>query len=473
MPFLDQPQPARRVRFTETDRHLPNPHRGICTFQRFDGDALYPAQSWSEHGPTTFPARAFPGAAPGYLSSTVAYCRWYWRSMEPKQGEYDFSMIEGALATAAERGQTLAVRLMAYGGKSDAPLPDWFLAKQPDDVADRSEADSAFYRERWGRYVKPPDKSSTDHDSALYLEHWGGLVREFARRFDADPRLESIDVAYIGQWGEGAGYCSPQRCREFARLWQEAFTRTPRIALVGGDQLGASIETGSGWRADCFGDMSDEECDCVYRVGWWNHMHEMYPRSVAQSGAADAWKHAPIHLETCWVPTYWFQQGWDLGWILEQGMKYHATYLMPKSCALPPSWIDQIDRFCRRLGYRHVIRHASVQSPILATATAFNFQAWIENVGVAPIYRRYDVALRLRQHAREEIVVLPAVDIRAWLPGDAWIDEQVAVPAGFGPGWVDVAIGIVGRDGRKPAVRFAVKDAECSGWVPTAGLEIR
>jgi hypothetical protein len=92
------------------------------------------------------------------------------------------------------------------------------------------------------------------HDAPEYLEAWGGFVREFARRYDANPLLESIDVTYIGPWGEGDGECSAEQCARFAQLWQKAFPKTPRLAMVGGDQMRAGIATGSGWRCDCFGD---------------------------------------------------------------------------------------------------------------------------------------------------------------------------------------------------------------------------
>ena len=88
----------------------------------------------AQGGPRQARSSSLPAAqavAPGYLPTTVAYCRWFWRAMEPEEGCYDFSMIDGALRTATERGQTLAVRLMAFGAPGQPGFPDWYARTCP------------------------------------------------------------------------------------------------------------------------------------------------------------------------------------------------------------------------------------------------------------------------------------------------------------------------------------------------------
>ena len=72
---------------------LVNPGMGIQTFQRYNGDALNTGTDWSEEGPTG----ALKQGASDFPKSTIAYCRWFWRVMEPTPGNYDFTMIEKAL----------------------------------------------------------------------------------------------------------------------------------------------------------------------------------------------------------------------------------------------------------------------------------------------------------------------------------------------------------------------------------------
>lgn len=446
---------VRRVRPTPVDTYLGNPHKGCCTFQHFNGDEFFPGTTWSEEGPLTFPEPIEKPYRTGYLPSTVSYCRWFWKLMEPEQGRYDFSVIDQALETCAKRGQTLAVRLMAFGSARQPQVPEWYAKRYPMEKTKH----------------KSTEQIVPVHDSPAYLRHWGGFVQEFARRYDGNPLLESIDVTYIGPWGEGAGSCSPAQCKRFAELWRKAFKHTPRLGMIGGTQMRAAIATGAGWRCDCYGDLKAPGSPQVRRDLSWNHHFEGYSREICECGAVDVWKAAPVHFESCWVPMYWYKNGFDIDFILQQGLKFHGTYFMPKYTRLPDEWMDRLAAFCRSLGYRFVYRGMVVESPLKPGAT-FRFQTWIENMGVAPLYRRYDFALRFRQGDREEIVVLKNQDPRQWLPGDVWIDEQVRLPAGFKKGWVNFAVGLVDPKSKLAKVRFAVKEQFSDGWVDLNGLEV-
>ena len=445
---------VRRVRPRPTDAYLANPHKGCCTFQRFNGDPLFDGMGWSEVGPTEFPPPVYD-VAPGYLPATVAYCRWFWRAMEPEKGKYDFSMIDGALEACRQRGQTLAVRLMPHGSARQPQVPDWYAESCP----------MAVNRSKREPFLAPV------YDAPEYLEHWGGFIREFASRYDANPLLETIDIAYIGPWGEGAGQCSRQQCRRFAELWAEAFVHTPRLALIAGDQMREAIATGSGWRCDCFGDLRTPGSPETPRHLSWNHMFDCYPEAVVKAGATEAWKTAPVHFETCWVPMYWYKSGFDIDFIIQQGLKYHGTYFMPKSTALPGPWIDKLAAFCRRLGYRFVLRQATVDTDTDRPG-GFRFRCWIENVGVAPIYRRYDFVLRLRQAGREAVVPFEDVDVRNWLPGDVWLDKWIALPEGFAAGFVELSAGLVDPTTGEAKVSFAVREQYSDRWVPLGCMEI-
>jgi hypothetical protein len=455
---------VRRVRPTPTNDYLANPHKGCCTFQHFNGDELFPGVTWSEEGPVSFPLPAAVklsdrwatrNVADGYLPSTVSYCRWFWKIMEPRKGRYDFSMIDSALTACRERGQTLAVRLMAYGSAKQPQVPDWYARKYP----------------MTARKLKSFEQRVPVHDAPEYLEHWGGFVREFARRYDSNPLLESIDVTYIGPWGEGDGVCSAEQCARFAELWRDAFRQTPRMALIGGDQMRAGIASGAGWRCDCYGDLRGVGSHEVRKDLCWNHMYEAYPREIIAGRATDSWKTAPIHLETCWVPMYWYREGFDIDFTLEQGLKYHATYFMPKYTRLPDAWMDRLTAFCRTLGYRFIYRQALYDRHVKRGGT-LHFQSWIENAGVAPLYRRHDFALRFRQGDREEVVVLDDIDVRTWLPGDVWLDKQVRVPASMKPGFIELSAGLVDPATKEARVSFAAQEVFSDRWLDLAGFEV-
>ena len=460
------PEQYQKTRPTALTGYIANPHEGCCTFQRFNGEALNKGLVWSEAGPTRFPPAPrgvvlqpfWPvlNVTPGYLPSTVAYCRWFWNLLEPRQGERDFTVIEQALATCAERGQTLAIRLMPFGDGGQAALPDWYVARYETVPRVRPKGATIPY---------------PVHDSADYLEQWGGLIRELGRHYNGHPLMESIDIAFVGPWGEGDGECSREQCRRFAELWREAWPDTTRIALIAGEQMEEGIRTGAGWRCDCFGDLSERGSAEVCRHLSWNHHYDSYPFLVCDAGATEVWRQQPVHLECCWVPMTWYRQGWDVDFIIEQGLKFHATYFMPKSCALPEPWMDKLMAFCNRLGYRFILRQASVARSGRA-GQSLPFHCWIENVGVAPIYRRYELAFRLRQD--DQVFVIPQhdLDCRTWMPGDTCLHREIALPASLRKGMVELSLGLLAPRSQTPGVRFAIKEQFADGWVPVGAVEI-
>ena len=472
--------PIRRYRPTPSTAYLGNPHKGCCTFQHFNGDPLFDGTTWSEEGPTVFPAQAglgplgcgCPGTSAlarpketvdGYLPSTVSYCRWFWRLMEPGMGVYDFSVLDKALATAASRGQTLAIRLQPFGAGTQPQLPEWYRKDYP--TTPESFEWTPEYQSSGIPFYHPI------YGSPEYYRHFGGFIREAGRRYDGNPILESVDVAYEGPWGEGAGTATPDVHREFQEIYKQAWPTTPRLSLIDEEQMEAGIPAGTGWRLDCLGNVGTEGSDRVLRHESWNHHFTDYPKNIA-TFASESWKRTPVHLETCWVPMHWYRKGWDLDFILEQALKYHATYFMPKYTRLPDAWLDKLAAFSRRIGYRFVLRQAQFDLEPKRDG-ALRIQCWIDNVGVAPIYRRYTVALRLRQGGGAAIIPLTDVDLRTWMPGDTWLDRTVALPPDIQPGYAELAIGILNPTTLQPSVRFAVKEQFSDGWATLEAINIQ
>ena len=450
-----------RVRPAPTEDYLANPHKGCCTFQHFNGDELFPGTTWSEAGPVEFPPLRRPGlpsgepvlTVKGYLPTTVAYCRWFWELMEPEKGRFDFSVIEKSLAVCEQRGQRLAFRAMAFGAPGQPPVPTWY------------SADCPMERYRDSDFLVPRPNSPE------YLSHWGDFVRELGRRFDGHPLVENYTCAFVGPWGEGDADMSDEQVERFVEVFREAFPRTIKIWEFTGSQMRLGLRTGGGWRVNCFGDLGDVGSDFVTRDVSWNHHYDAYPQHLCESGVTEAWKTGPVFFETGWVPMNWYRRGWDLDFILQQGLKYHMTYFMPKYTYLPDAWIDRLAAFCRTIGYRFIFRQAKFEAKV-PRGGQMAFDCWIENVGVAPIYRRYDFALRFRQDDNAFIVPLEDVDVRTWLPGDACPRRSVPLPAGLRPGLVELSAGLIDGQTQQAAVRFANRPRFKDRWLLLGKLDV-
>lgn len=439
------------VRPVEIHEVLVNPGMGIQTFQRFRGDPLNPGARWSEVGPeaATEPAPQ----PPDFPDSSVAYCRWFWWQIEPQPGKYRWEIIDAALETARQRGQTLDIRLMPYDQSN--PLPEWYR---------RSGA---------RRANKPEDPDgkiwSPDANDPLYLKHWSALVRAAGARYDGHPYLNSVDISTVGYWGEGWGPYLPEWPVQQALIdvYFEAFRRTP--LLMNFDEpraLAYGVGRGAGWRLDCWGDLGG-------RSKSFMHMLDMYPQQVVRTGIQDAWQRSPVSLETCGTPLSWKKWGYterEVRYSMEQALRWHASTINIKSTAIPDDWKPLFEEFQKKLGYRFVLR--KLEFPTAARrGHMMPVSMWWLNAGVAPVYRDYWLAIELRAGDQAQVIRLP-VDVRKWLPGDAVYDGAVYVPDTLKPGAYRFRLALLDPRTQRPAVRLAIEGRQPDGWYDLGALEV-
>jgi len=116
------------VRPVQTDKVLLNPGIGFMTFQRFNGDDLNTGLKWTEGYPIEY--QEWDGSLENdhYPDTTIAYFRIYWKFIEPEEKQYQWHLIDRALATAHERKQTLMLRIAPYGTGEERDVPDWYRA---------------------------------------------------------------------------------------------------------------------------------------------------------------------------------------------------------------------------------------------------------------------------------------------------------------------------------------------------------
>ncbi len=438
------------VRPQEINDVLVNPGIGFMTFQRFNGDKLNDGKKWTEGYPIVY--QEFKGSLKNenHPDTSIAYLRIYWKFLEPEPGRYNWDLIDTALKSGRSRGQTLMLRVAPYGTDDNNDVPGW-------------------YRAMLGIEGKLPlEKWRTNPEDPRYVQHFGGFIRALGARYDGNPDLESVDMALVGAWGEGAGSdLLSQKTREaLVDCYLDAFPRTLLVMLLTDEmtnKYGLSRRS-VGWRVDCLGDMGG------FGNPNWSHMLDYYPRAIVKYGMADAWKKAPVTLEVCWVMQHWLDKGWDVDYIIDQSLKWHISSFNAKSSAVPEQWRPAVDRWLKHMGYRLVLRKFEYRSPV-RPGGKLEFSTWWENKGVAPSYRASPVALRLSGPQHTEIIVTRA-DIREWLPGDAIYEDSIRLPAGLRAGWYDLSIGILDPETRQPKVKLAIAGMTPDGWYPLGRIEL-
>ncbi len=439
------------VRPQEIADVLVNPGMGFMTFQRFNGDKLNDGKKWTEGYPIVY--QEFKGSLKNenHPDTSIAYFRIYWKFIEPEPGRYNWELIDAALKTAKNRGQTLMLRVAPYGTEDDNDVPGW-------------------YREILGseKGTMSLEKWRTNPEDPRYAQRFGGFIRALGARYDGNPDLESVDMALVGAWGEGAGSdLLSQKTREaLVNSYLDAFPKTLLVMLLTDEktnQYGLSRRD-VGWRVDCLGDMGG------FDNPNWSHMLDYYPQAIVKDGMAEAWKRAPVTLEVCWVMQHWLDKGWDVDYIIDQSLKWHISSFNAKSSAVPEQWRPAVDRWLKHMGYRLVLRKFEYRSPV-RPGGKLEFSTWWENKGVAPCYRAYPVALRLSGPQGTEVIVTQA-DIRKWLPGDAIYEDSIALPPGLRAGSYDLAIGILDPDTRQPKLKLAIAGRTADGWYPLGRVEL-
>ncbi len=226
------------------DDVLVNPGMGFTTFQRYNGDALNEGRGWTEGLPIAYQDFAGSFENHDYPLTSIAYFRVYWRFLEPHEGRYDWSTLDKALETARQRHQALMFRIAPYGRSEDLDdVPDWYRSKVGEITPEQQK------NERW----------RVDPEDPRYLKHFGGLIRALGERYDGHRDLDSVDMAIVGPWGEGAGseILTPKTREALVDCYIDVFKATPLMMLLTDErtnQYGLS-RADVGFRADCLGDM--------------------------------------------------------------------------------------------------------------------------------------------------------------------------------------------------------------------------
>ncbi len=441
------------VRPKEISDVLVNPGIGFMTFQRFNGDKLNDGLGWTEGFPIEY--QPFTGSLTNrdYPLTSIAYFRVYWKFVEPEPGVYRWDMFDKAFATARERGQTLMLRIAPYGTGPKTDVPAWYR--------------KLVTGSKWEKEV-PVEKWRVHPENPLYLKYFGQMICAFGARYDGDPELESVDVSIVGAWGEGASSedLTEHTLKALLDCYLDSFQRTPLVLQLK-DVRATQYALGKrpvGWRVDCLGDMGGFSKT-------WSHMNDYYPEELIRTGMQDAWRRAPVTMEVCWVMQYWKNQGWDIDHIIDESLKWHISSYNAKSSAVPAGWWPQVNRWLKKMGYRLVLRKVTYPAEV-RPAGKLAFTSWWDNKGVAPCYRRFPVALRLKSD-RREVVLLTDADITTWLPGDSLFDSSVFIPPDCPPGKYQLELGLVDPQTRQPKVKLAVAGRDKQGWYALGKIDVR
>lgn len=392
-----------------------------------------------------------------YPHTTVAYFRWPWAELEPAEGQYNFALVDGIIAQAKAKGETLAIRIVS---EYKTGTPQWLLDKGV-------------------RSIKETDGIFPDYNNPIFLDYHERLIRAFGERYGRSLDIDHVDIGSVGCWGEWNTACCvgvetqckayyPSEANQLAITdwYLKYFSGTPLVMLHGG-QLQYATSRGAGWRADCFGDYGYFSPD-------WNHMEHAYAPVLEAQVVADAWKRGPVQMEVCGYIHEWYERGFDLDRILEKGLEWHVSVLNAKSKPVPAAWRPRFNEFLKKIGYRFVLRELTHPAGIRPGESLIIQSRW-DNTGVAPIYHAWPLAYRLRSGTDHVVAQwISAADLKQWLPGPSHrAEERVVVPETVPAGSYTLDVAILAEDARSAVVDLAIEGKRADRWYAVSRLEIR
>ncbi len=119
-----------------SDELLVNPGMGFETFHCFNADERIRRLDY-------------------YPECSIAYYRFYWDKLEPREGRYDFDQIDSLLDRARDSGQDLALRFMPMSTTNERTgTPLWYMERAKTYRFERSGSRGGGYDNMWDEALK-------------------------------------------------------------------------------------------------------------------------------------------------------------------------------------------------------------------------------------------------------------------------------------------------------------------------------
>ncbi len=378
---LSEPSDLFVVRPADTGEALVNPGMG-WTFHYYSnilrnyGSKLTPSDTLDD----------FPGL------STI-YLRLPWAFVEPREGQFDWSVVDTPSQRWIDKGKRVAFRFTCTESWMRYATPKWV-----------QEAGAKGYNFTPGRLDENGPFWEPDYGDPVFLDKLDHFLAAAAGRYDGNPHVDFIDVGSFGVWGEGHTFHSTKLnyptevLRRHLDLHAKHFKKT-LLAVnddfvfcgVGGEQGVAEREPGrEAIRYALEKGMTLRDDSILVQPPPRQYFHA----DIAQW----FWPKLPVILECEHYGGSRDRGAWgDGSWYLRAVEEYHASYVSihwwPREFLAEQR--DLVDRINRRLGYRLQLKEIAWPAHIVRTERLTVSSTWA-NAGVAPCYRGGYVAVTLK-----------------------------------------------------------------------------
>jgi hypothetical protein len=305
------------------------------------------------------------------------YLRVPWSYLEPKEGQFNWSLLDTPAQRWVARGKTIALRISCSESWIRYATPRW--------VKDAGAKGIEFEFGKGPRAGGP--LWDPDYLDPVFLEKLDHFLAALARRYDGNPNVAFIDVGSFGMWGEGhTGFSSRLNdaqtlavVKRHIDLHCKHFTRT---LLCISDDVAGSSTPGRHFPAMDYAlskgvTMRDDS------ILVQPPPHSWYHAEMAQ----EFWPKLPVILEHEHYGGSKARKAWSGDLLLKSVEDYHASTMSihwwPREELSENR--ETVARINARMGYRIQLREASWPEEARLGAALEVATAWA-NAGVAPCY---------------------------------------------------------------------------------------
>ncbi len=432
-----------------------NPKQKVNPLQRYhtvspatSSDVLLnPGKGWVLYGSPSKQSAATLAAA------TVGYDRYDWSQIEPKEGQYNWSMIDYDLNAWATAGKQFAFGVMnANSSDGNVPYvtPQWVFADGAASVKSSAYDDvqnisSIQYVPVW--------------NDPIFLQKVQDFVTALAQRYDNNPRIAFVDIRSYGNWGEQHVYgISPSVAlnsndtQKHIQIYQNAFKHTQLIVPWGTSNYNTAYSyatnNGIGMRRD--GIMVDSTGSELTRAyGKAPSVYEFYG-SYQWLVANGYWNANTLTSDlNIGKPSYIGMGQWG----------NDAQVMLANEPAL-------ISQLANKMGYYFVLSSAKVPDTITNNQAVTVSMSW-NNQGVAYLSKQAYVAVAVLDSNNNVVqkIWFANSNPRGWTPGQKVTETTSMAFSGVPSGTYKLAVGLFqSTTDTNPSYKIGNQGLTNNGW---------
>jgi hypothetical protein len=398
-------------KYWDSTRVCNNPHKGWCIHYYDNSISNYGNRLRSDDSLMDFPVL------------NDIYLRLAWSYLEPKEGIYNWELIDSVINRWVKWGHTISFRITCKETEIVFATPEWVK--------------NAGAR---GEFIEHKDLAlrawAPDYGDSVFLDKLEHFHRAFAARYDGKPWIEYIDIGSIGEWGEGHTAFSGWKdvpvdvVKKHIDLYQRCYKKSQ---LILSDDFIGQRDSDDGSDYEIYRYALKKKLgfrDDSGNVAWYKKLG-FGPSCIRTPEIFNkVYRSIPVVLESDHYGDALENGMWGTGSGFEKAIhETHATII--GFHYYPREWLkDNYQLACRLgnlCGYWYFPKFAMMPDTLRKYSDYNYIRITWENHGVAPAYHQFKLYIRLvdRNTGRDFIQQLTESDNRNWLPDEIVAEQYV------------------------------------------------